>query len=29
MQEWRDDIKNLLKMAGGKGAITTFLFTDV
>ena len=26
--EWRDDIKNLLRMSGGKGKATTFLFTD-
>lgn len=29
MQEWKEDIKNLLKLCGGKGTITTFLFTDV
>jgi dynein heavy chain len=28
MVEWRDDIKTLLKQAGGKGEATTFLFTD-
>lgn len=29
MQEWRDDVKNLLIQCGGKGNTTTFLFTDV
>lgn len=29
MQEWRDDMKNLLRMCGGKGNTTSFIFTDV
>ena len=29
MQEWRDDMKNLLRMCGGKGNTTAFVFTDV
>jgi dynein heavy chain len=28
MVEWREDVKNLLRECGGKGDITTFLFTD-
>lgn len=28
MQEWRDDMKNLLRQCGGKGLSTIFLFTD-
>jgi dynein heavy chain len=28
MQEWRDDMKNLLRMCGGKGQATSFIFTD-
>jgi len=29
MQEWREDVKTLLRMSGGKGKATVFLFTDV
>ena len=29
MQEWREDIRSLLKQTGGKGTTTVFLFTDV
>jgi dynein heavy chain len=29
MQEWRDDMKNLLRLCGGKGVPTSFVFTDV
>ena len=28
MIEWREDIKALMRIAGGKGAPTTFLLTD-
>ena len=28
MQEWRDDMKNLLRLCGGKGLATSFIFTD-
>jgi len=28
MQEWRDDMKNLLRLCGGKGQSTSFIFTD-
>lgn len=28
MQEWRDDMKNLLRLCGGKGQATSFIFTD-
>ena len=29
MNEWRDDLKAFLKLAGGNGEGTVFLFTDV
>lgn len=28
MQEWREDVKSLMRLVGGKGNPTTFLFTD-
>ncbi|CAL1527671.1 unnamed protein product, partial [Lymnaea stagnalis] len=28
VNEWREDIKSVLKQAGGKGIPTTFLITD-
>jgi len=28
MQEWREDVKALMRLVGGKGNSTTFLFTD-
>jgi dynein heavy chain len=28
MNEWRENIKEILRECGGKGEITTFLFTD-
>lgn len=28
MQEFREDIKNLLRNCGGKGQTTSFIFTD-
>ena len=28
MIEWREDIKELMRIAGGKGLATTFLLTD-
>lgn len=28
VNEWRDDLKTVLKLAGGHGKETTFLFTD-
>jgi dynein heavy chain len=27
-QEWREDVKELMRQVGGKGNSTTFLFTD-
>jgi dynein heavy chain len=27
-QEWREDIKELMRLVGAKGNPTTFLFTD-
>jgi dynein heavy chain len=27
-QEWREDVKELMRIVGGKGSPTTFLFTD-
>jgi hypothetical protein len=28
MNEWREDIKELMRIAGGKGYPTSFLLTD-
>ena len=28
MQEWREDMRNLLRLCGGKGVNTSFIFTD-
>ncbi len=29
MAEWRDDLKSFLKLAGGSGEGTVFVFTDI